>query len=117
MEVLGPVQILLTPAEVALMISIPLPCQDSNVMVSNVSPTQRVFKVVSVSTMNNMCTLKYIIECIYYYCLAGDTTCDTNIDPDNENQYIVWAVGSLGETAFKHFLRAEGIPACMCKVV
>ena len=39
---------------------------------------------------------------------AGDSTCDLNIDPDNEEQYIVWGVGGVGETAFKHFERANG---------
>ena len=38
----------------------------------------------------------------------GDNTCDIPVDPDNENQYIVWGIGGLGETAFKHFIRAEG---------
>jgi hypothetical protein len=37
---------------------------------------------------------------------AGDA-CDKAIDPDNENQYIVWGVGGLGDTAFRHFVRAE----------
>lgn len=39
---------------------------------------------------------------------TGDVTCDLPIDPDNEQQYIVWAVGGLGNTAFKHFARASG---------
>ena len=38
---------------------------------------------------------------------SADTTCDRDIDPTNEDQYIVWAVGGLGESAFKHFLRAS----------
>ena len=38
---------------------------------------------------------------------AADSTCDVAIDPANQNQYIVWAVGGLGQTAFKHFTRAE----------
>ena len=38
----------------------------------------------------------------------ADSTCDRNIDPGNTNQYIVWGVGGLGETAFKHFIRADG---------
>ena len=44
---------------------------------------------------------------------TADTTCDTSIDPTNSNQYIVWAIGGLGETAFKHFLRADGKPCCL----
>ena len=34
-------------------------------------------------------------------------TCDQSLDPDNENQYVVWGVGGLGVTAFRHFLRAQ----------
>lgn len=37
---------------------------------------------------------------------TGDA-CDLALDPDRE-QYIVWGVGGLGETAFKHFIRANG---------
>ena len=52
-------------------------------------------------------------ECLkipnYYLSLsAADTTCDRTMDP-GQNQYTVWAVGGLGETAFKHFIRAEGM--------
>lgn len=39
---------------------------------------------------------------------ADDSTCDLPIDPSNEEQYIVWGVGGVGETAFKHFERANG---------
>ena len=48
----------------------------------------------------------------YTYCgicfkpYAGDA-CDLALDPD-EDQFIVWGVGGLGETAFKHFIRANG---------
>ena len=38
---------------------------------------------------------------------AGDDECDLPLDPDNEDQYIVWGVGGLGETAFRHFIRAQ----------
>ena len=38
---------------------------------------------------------------------AGDDRCDIDIDPDRIEQYVVWAVGGLGVTAFKHFNRAE----------
>jgi hypothetical protein len=37
---------------------------------------------------------------------AGDA-CDKAIDPDNENQYIVWGVGGLGDTAFRHFIQTS----------
>ena len=51
-----------------------------------------------------------IVEYLPYF--AADSTCDITIDPTNQNQYIVWGVGGLGETAFKHFTRAE----CKCFV-
>lgn len=38
---------------------------------------------------------------------TGDDVCDIPIDPSNMNQYIVWANGGLGETAFIHFNRAD----------
>ena len=47
---------------------------------------------------------------IYYYlyafCAADSGTCDRPIDPANQNQYIVWGIGSLGATAFQHHTRA-----------
>ena len=39
---------------------------------------------------------------------ADSGTCDRPIDPTNQNQYIVWGIGSLGETAFQHHTRATG---------
>ena len=51
-----------------------------------------------------MCFLAWRHTVIYHY--PGDE-CDQDIDPDNENQYIVWGVGGLGDTAFRHFVRAE----------
>ena len=38
---------------------------------------------------------------------ADSGTCDRAIDPTNQNQYIVWGIGSLGATAFQHHTRAE----------
>ncbi|XP_064398528.1 protein Skeletor, isoforms B/C-like [Halichondria panicea] len=38
---------------------------------------------------------------------TNDSTCDIPIDPLNMEQYIVWGVGGLGETAFQHFKRAS----------
>ena len=38
---------------------------------------------------------------------AGDD-CEKDIDPANVNQYIVWATGGLGETAFIHSERSGG---------
>ena len=37
--------------------------------------------------------------------VADSGSCDRPIDPTN-NQYIVWGIGSLGETAFQHHTRA-----------
>ena len=39
-------------------------------------------------------------------CLGDNGTCDRLIVPSNQNQYIVWGIGSLGETAFQHHTRA-----------
>ena len=44
---------------------------------------------------------------LLYPSVTGDAVCDLALDPDNENQYIVWGVGGLGETAFRHFTRAQ----------
>ena len=38
---------------------------------------------------------------------ADSGSCDRPIDPTNQNQYIVWGIGSLGETAFQHHTRAS----------
>ena len=38
--------------------------------------------------------------------VADNGTCDRPLDPTNQNQYIVWGVGSLGATAFQHHTRA-----------
>lgn len=35
----------------------------------------------------------------------AEDECDLTLDPDKD-QYIVWGVGGLGETAFRHFKRA-----------
>ena len=47
-------------------------------------------------------------DIIFLCVIVADSTCDITIDPDNADQYIVWGIGGLGETAFKHFDRAEG---------
>ena len=44
---------------------------------------------------------------LLYPSVTGDDVCDLALDPDNENQYIVWGIGGLGETAFRHFTRAQ----------
>lgn len=46
---------------------------------------------------------KVILNFLY----LDDSTCDINIDPTNSNQFIVWAIGGLGRTAFKHFINAK----------
>jgi len=45
-----------------------------------------------------------VCVCVY----VADSTCDIPIDPTNLNQYVVWAIGAVGDTAFKHFDRASG---------
>ena len=45
---------------------------------------------------------------IFYFFIADSGTCDRPIDPTNQNQYIVWGIGSLGATAFQHHTRAQG---------
>ena len=56
-------------------------------------------------------TIRYCILFVFmallYPSVTGDDVCDLALDPDNENQYIVWGVGGLGETAFRHFTRAQ----------
>ena len=42
-----------------------------------------------------------------HMCVCAIDMCDINFAPSNTNQYIVWAVGGLGETAFIHFSRAN----------
>ncbi|XP_064399010.1 mucin-2-like isoform X2 [Halichondria panicea] len=44
---------------------------------------------------------------IYTRNFSTNDTCDLPVDPGNQNQYIVWGVGGLGETAFQHFKRAS----------
>ena len=43
------------------------------------------------------------------FCIADSGTCDRPIDPANQNQYIVWGIGSLGATAFQHHTRATSM--------
>ena len=42
------------------------------------------------------------------YFHVADSTCDLTITPD-EDQYVLWAIGGIEQTAFKHFIRTEGI--------
>ena len=49
----------------------------------------------------------FVFMALLYPSVTGDDVCDLALDPDNENQYIVWGVGGLGETAFRHFTRAQ----------
>ena len=38
---------------------------------------------------------------MYFICVGDNGTCDRPIVPSNQNQYIVWGIGSLGESAFQ----------------
>ena len=38
----------------------------------------------------------------------ADDECDIAVNSSNTDQYIVWAIGGVGETAFVHFSRADG---------
>ena len=49
----------------------------------------------------------YNDTCAWYNDTCAGDECDLPLDPDNEDQYIVWGVGGLGETAFQHFIRAN----------
>eukprot|EP00731_Ephydatia_muelleri_P026197 Em0018g297a len=48
------------------------------------------------------------VQCVTYSrpLSTNDSECDSIIDP-SQPQYVVWGVGGLGETAFKHFRRAQ----------
>ena len=48
-------------------------------------------------------------HCYDYF--VADEDCDLSFDPDS-TQYIVWALGGIEETAFKHSKRSNG----MCNV-
>ena len=50
-----------------------------------------------------------IFICVLASCTADNGTCDRPIDPTNQNQHIVWGIGSLGATAFQHHTRAQGM--------
>ena len=54
-----------------------------------------------------MIVVSYNIIYLYSHNTADSGTCDRAIDPTNQNQYIVWGIGSLGETAFQHHTRAS----------
>ena len=69
-----------------------------------VSPLSLPSPLCPLSLPLSMCFLAWRHTVIYHY--PGDE-CDRDINPDNENQYIVWGVGGLGDTAFRHFVRAE----------
>ncbi len=40
-------------------------------------------------------------------CVVGDTDCDIPFNVDS-NQYIVWAIGGVEQTAFRHNFRSDG---------
>ena len=62
-----------------------------------------------------------VMVLLVHYSLLSATdsgTCDRAIDPTNQNQYIVWGIGALGETAFQHHTRASGTKiSCGCRAV
>ena len=70
----------------------------------------------SVSRSQNLSIQVYNNSCDHYTCelnaltlhVADSGSCDRPIDPTNQNQYIVWGIGSLGVTAFQHHTRAAG---------
>ncbi len=51
--------------------------------------------------------LTAVVNSFFYFLLSkDDSVCDTDFTP-NMQQYIVWAIGGLGQTAFIHFSRAN----------
>ena len=55
------------------------------------------------------CVYVCMYVCVYVhniYFNIDDDDCDISFDPDNANQYIVWGIGGLEETAFRHFVRS-----------
>ena len=44
---------------------------------------------------------------MYVHTCTDDSDCDQDFDVNNEEQFIVWAVGALEETALIHFERAD----------
>ena len=64
---------------------------------------------IRVSSLNYKyyCVTRSIRSPIFIY-TADVGRCDRAIDPNNRNQYIVWGIGALGETAFRHHTMASG---------
>ena len=48
------------------------------------------------------------LNCIFVVSIVADSTCDLTIDPDM-SQYVLWGIGGIEETAFKHFVRTESM--------
>ena len=46
------------------------------------------------------------LNSIVLFSLA-DSVCDIEFNANSLDRYIVWAIGGLGETAFRHFIRAD----------
>ena len=78
---------------------------------NNVSPSQDLLTHVSLFSNDDHMLLSslYTQYQLYHLSTIADSgSCDRPIDPTNQNQYIVWGIGSLGETAFQHHTRATG---------
>ena len=77
------------------------------------NPSKRIFS----TKIIEICRWLLALNFVSYPADSG--TCDRPIDPTNQNQYIVWGIGSLGETAFKHHTRATSMasliprPSCI----
>ena len=61
----------------------------------------------SLLSLSLSCSAQVSITCCTTILVTSNAEdeCDLALDPD-EDQYIVWGVGGLGETAFQHFKRA-----------
>ena len=61
---------------------------------------------VCVCIMIDVRNIEHMYNNYYYVIIYITDTCDRAFNL-NEAQYIVWAVGGIEESAFKHFTRAE----------
>lgn len=53
-----------------------------------------------------MCVIMITCAVCVYFLVIGDTECDIDFDVNNQNQFIVWAIGGLDQTAFIHTERS-----------
>ena len=54
---------------------------------------------------------------VLFTCIGDNGSCDRPIVPSNQNQYIIWGIGSLGETAFQHHTRAASKQVEQCHLL